>query len=67
MIKYEDECVGCPPELGCIGTPCPYRDVAHYYCDSCGEEVDDLYKYDGLEMCAYCVLGSLEKVGEENA
>ena len=27
MIKYEDECVGCPPERGCLGSVCPNRNV----------------------------------------
>ena len=39
MIKFEDECVGCPTELGCIGEACRYRNVPHVYCDICGEEI----------------------------
>ena len=41
MIRYEDECVGCPPEMGCLGSICPNRNVPHYFCDYCGEEVDE--------------------------
>ena len=29
MIKYYDECVGCPAELGCIGNGCPYLNIPH--------------------------------------
>ena len=47
MITYEDECVGCPTELGCMGNACPNRDIKHLYCDKCGDDVEKLYKYDG--------------------
>lgn len=30
MVTYENECVGCPPEKGCLGSTCPYRKVKHY-------------------------------------
>ena len=43
MIKYEDECVGCPPEMGCMGNSCPNRNVKHLYCDKCGEDCEELY------------------------
>ena len=52
MVKYEDECVGCPKELGCMGSACPNRNVPHFYCDKCGEEVDEFYE-DAL--CIDCV------------
>lgn len=41
MIRFEDECVGCPPEMGCLGDGCRYRNVPHIYCDICGEEICD--------------------------
>ena len=31
MIKYENECVGCPPERGCLGSSCPYMNVPRLY------------------------------------
>ena len=40
-IRYEDECVDCPPELGCLGSACPNRNVPYYICDMCEEELDD--------------------------
>ena len=43
MIRIENDCVGCPKEMGCLGSSCPYRDVPHYYCDECGEEISCLY------------------------
>ena len=54
MIKYEDECVGCPPERGCLGSACPNRNVPYYYCDICGEEVDSYFDIDGEMVCDDC-------------
>ena len=56
MIKYENECVGCPTELGCMGNACPNRNVRHLYCDKCGDDVEKLYKYNGQALCAECLL-----------
>lgn len=61
MVKYENECVGCPKELGCLGNTCPNRNVPHHYCDKCGDETD-LYEFDDRELCGSCVLGSLKMV-----
>ena len=63
MKTIEDECVGCPPEIGCLGSSCPYKNVVHYYCDDCGEETQ-LYYYDGKELCIDCIEKTLEKVEE---
>ena len=38
MIIFEDECVNCPPEMGCLGKGCPNKRVPHYICDKCDEE-----------------------------
>ena len=62
MITYEDECVGCPTEMGCMGSACPYRNVPHLYCDKCEEEVEKLYKYDGQEICEECLLKEFEVI-----
>ena len=62
MRKTENECIGCPPELGCVGdTSCPYRNVTRYYCDKCGEE-EQLYEYDDRELCISCIEDELTKV-----
>lgn len=45
MVKYENECVGCPKEMGCIGSSCPYVHVPHYYCDDCESEDDKFYHF----------------------
>lgn len=61
MKKVENECVGCPLEMGCLGSSCPNINVVHYYCDKCGEETK-LYYYDGYELCADCLLEEFEVV-----
>ncbi len=47
MVTYENECVGCPPEMGCLGSACPNRNVKYLYCDKCGEDAEKLYVVDG--------------------
>ena len=53
MIRYENDCVGCPQ--GCIN--CGRRSVQHLYCDKCDEEYDaeDLYDVDGEMLCIDCI------------
>ena len=62
----EDECVGCPKEIGCLGEFCPNRNVPHYYCDDCEDEFEpnELYMYDGEMLCSECLLNKFEKVSE---
>ena len=49
MIVVRDECVGCPSEMGCIGSSCPYMNVEVAVCDNCGE--DAVYNIDGYDYC----------------
>lgn len=58
MIVYENECVGCPPEMGCLGELCQYREVPYFHCDKCGDDAE--YQYDGNEYCLDCLL---EEIG----
>ena len=60
MVKYEDECVHCADR--CIGSSCPNRNVKHLYCDECKEEVEELYDYDGTELCEKCMLKKFEVI-----
>ena len=55
MTKYENECVGCPPEMGCMGDACKYRNVPHLYCDKCGEDCEELYVVGDEELCEDCL------------
>lgn len=52
MRKTENECVGCPPDLGCLGSGCPNRNVEYVYCDLCGEEAE--YIIEDEELCEEC-------------
>ena len=55
MIKYENDCVGCHPEMGCLGNACPNSNVPRYYCDRCGEEVDAYFDINGEMICDDCL------------
>lgn len=58
MIKYENECIDCG--LPCFQS-CKYKHAPHYYCDNCGEE-DQLFYYDGEQLCIECIKNRLDKV-----
>lgn len=53
MRKYENYCVSCPSEIGCLGRSCPYVDVPVDYCDVCGRE-GATYRIDGEDYCEEC-------------
>ncbi len=61
MIQIENECVGCPPDIGCIGNSCPYLNVPRFYCDECGYE-EKLYWFDDEQLCMDCIEKRLERV-----
>ena len=58
MIKFENECVGCPQ--GCIH--CGRDKTQHLYCDRCGEDSEELFIFDGEELCEDCLKNSLERI-----
>ena len=62
MIRYENECVGCAPDLPCLGAGCPNRNVRRLYCDQCDCEAKVLYEYDGDELCEECLLDRVPKL-----
>lgn len=63
MIRVENDCCGCAvPAYPCLGDSCPLRHQKHYYCDSCGDEAEKLYRLDGMDLCESCVLERLEVV-----
>lgn len=63
MERYENQCVGCPTEKGCLGNSCPNRNVRVFYCDHCGDELDpdDMYEVDGEDLCASCLMQMFKK------
>lgn len=55
-VRYEDTCVGCPSNMGCIGNACPNKNVPIYVCDHCYEDIDgDIYEVDGEDLCEGCL------------
>lgn len=56
----ESECVDCG--LPCIGTACKYYLVTRYLCDECEDEPDNLYYFNGQELCIDCIEKQLERV-----
>ncbi len=62
IIRLENECVDCG--LTCLGPLCPHKSVKHFYCDECGEE-DELFEFDGEDLCIDCIKKRLKCVNEE--
>ena len=61
MKRIENECVGCPDGMGCLGVSCPNRNVPRFYCDNCGAE-ETLYEFEGGEFCIECIKDMLNVV-----
>lgn len=56
MVKIKNECVGCKDSgIPCMGDACPYRRVKRYYCDKCGNEVNELHYHDEMQLCNECL------------
>lgn len=49
MIRTEDDCVGCGIP------PCKHCQHTAFICDFCDEEVDELYDYEGEQVCYKCM------------
>ena len=64
MIKYEDNCVGCPPEMGCLGSSCPNRNIEVHYCDICDSSNAE-YEIDGEDICSDCIEDVLRQIFED--
>lgn len=58
MVQYEDFCVDCPQ--GCIN--CGRKHTKVLYCDECKQESQELYEYEGQELCEECLLEIIPKV-----
>ena len=57
MKKIENHCCDCAvPGYPCRGSLCPLTRCVVYYCDKCGDEIDeDVYDVDGKELCEECL------------
>ena len=63
MLVYENECCNCAvPGYPCLGESCSNKRVPHFYCDSCKNEHDTVYEFDGEELCIGCIEKRLDKV-----
>lgn len=64
MREHVNECVGCPPNMGCLGDLCPYVNVAIDYCDQCGEEGAE-YRIDNEDYCEICAKKYLQGIFDD--
>lgn len=66
MIKMVDKCVQCwSVGLHCRGGACPYYNpVPVRCCDKCESE-EQIYHFEGKELCLECIEELLEKVEED--
>lgn len=63
MVEYVDECVGCSTIYGsCLGAGCPHKHVPVLYCDKCEANVEELYEYEGEQLCKECLLDTVPTV-----
>ena len=52
MLVYKNECCNCAtPGYPCLGSMCPNRNVPVHVCDECGREIDEIFRFDGAELC----------------
>ena len=62
MVIHEDRCVGCPPEMGCLGSICPNKSVVVYICDHCEEDIEgEVFEVDGEDLCERCLHNRFRK------
>lgn len=59
MMKIENHCVGC--DIPCVD--CGRKAVEVYYCDECGDELDEVYEDENEKhFCVDCLLKKFKKV-----
>jgi hypothetical protein len=62
MIRVSNDCCSCSsPGYPCIGVSCELRHNPHYFCDDCGDEVEqgELFWFDGQQLCIECIKNNL--------
>ena len=63
MKKIENHCCDCATEgYPCLGSSCPNKNVEVYYCDKCGDQLEDIYDVDGEELCESCLKGIFKRI-----
>lgn len=63
MVEVRNDCVGCPQ--GCINCGRKY-DYKVLVCDNCNSEEEELYDYEGEQLCAECVLDRIPRIRLED-
>ena len=66
LLYDKGECVGCPPEMGCMGAKCPQCNVIRIYCDICNNETDEVYRISGLDICDDCLADFRISIHDDN-
>lgn len=69
MIKSvmdKGNCVGCPPEMGCLHDACAMLWETHIICDMCLEDVDKVYRVDGTDICEECLEKAFTVINRDN-
>ena len=68
LVYDKGNCIGCPPEMGCLGAGCPYCYEAVMICDDCKQECDELYrdKDTGADLCEDCRNALYEHITIDN-
>ena len=64
MRSYENQCVGCPPDIGCMGEACKYMNAPVNHCDWCDSE-DAIFEIDGNDYCENCAKKYLQEMFDE--
>jgi len=64
VITYSDDCCDCAAPGYPCNDSCRLKNNPHFFCDICGDEVesDELFWYEGQQLCKYCVINELEVV-----
>lgn len=70
--KTVNSCVGCPPEMGCMGKGCPNHphtiSEEILICDACGKEVEELerapWQKEESWVCAECLENEEKRLGK---
>ena len=68
-VYDKDGCVGCPPEMGCLGQACLQCWYIRMTCDVCGEEVEELHRNidDKWDLCEECYEKAFALITGDNA
>lgn len=64
MIRFQNDCCDCA--LHCRGDACRNRNVPHFYCDECEDETEELFEYDGEQICRDCLISTVPKIKLED-